>query len=348
MSEGWEGQALLQPIAADRPCGENLEDTPLLASFDEFRLYGRTKPFEPSSDSADGARKTLEDRDERPPDWEEIKNRSLEALQKSKDLRLLVHLGTALLRTDGLPAFVDTVNVASRWLEEYWGETYPQVDGDGILRRSALNCFADPVAVIDALRRTPIVRSRQHGAFSLREIDVASGQVPPAAGEARKDEAQVNAAFGTIPVEDLTALEQRVAGAVASLKSIDEKMRAEVGTEAAPSFDLLSTQLAKIDRLLRAQLALRPGGAPLEGAESDGGGQAAAAAPVGVIRSREDAIRSLEAVAEFFRRNEPSSPVPLFCDRAKRLISKDFLEVLADVAPEALGSAKAASGVRSE
>ena len=348
MSGGWEGEALLQPIAADRPCGDNLEDTPLLASFDEFRLYGRTKPFEPTSDSTDGARKTLEDRDERPPDWEEIKNRSLEALQKSKDLRLLVHLGTALLRTNGLPAFVETVNIASRWLENYWGETYPQVDGDGILRRSALNCFADPVAVIDALRRTPIVRSRQHGTFSLREVDVASGQAPPSDGEARKDEAQVNAAFGTIAVEELTALEQQVAGAIASLKSIDERMRAEVGTEAAPSFDLLSTQLAKIDRLLRVQLAMRPGGAALDGADSDGGGTGQAIAAVGAIRSREDAIRSLEAVAEFFRRNEPSSPVPLFCDRAKRLISKDFLEVLADVAPEALGSAKAASGVRSE
>lgn len=348
MSAGWEGDALLQPITADRPCGENLDDTPLLTSFDAFRLYGRTKPLEATSDSAEGAPKTLEDRDERPPDWDEIKNRSLEALQKSKDLRLLVHLGTALLRTDGLSAFVQTVNMASRWLDDYWGETYPQVDGDGILRRSALNCFADPIAVVDALRRTPIVRSRQHGTFSLREVDVASGVVTPAAGEGRKDEAQINAAFGTIPIEELSTLEQGVASALASLKSIDQKMRAEVGTEAAPSFDLLSTQLTKIDRVLRTQMAVRPGGPALEGADADAGATGQATGAIGVIRSREDAIRSLDAVADFFRKNEPSSPVPLFCDRAKRLISKDFLEVLADVAPEALGSARAAGGVRGE
>ncbi len=54
---------------------------------------------------------------------------------------------------------------------------------------------------------------------------------------------------------------------------------------------------------------------------------------MGAIRSRQDAIRALDAVAEFFRRNEPSSPIPLFVDRAKRLVSKDFLEVLADIAP---------------
>ena len=60
---------------------------------------------------------------------------------------------------------------------------------------------------------------------------------------------------------------------------------------------------------------------------------------VGAIKSRQDAIRALDAVAEFFRRNEPSSPIPLFCERAKRLVSKNFLEVLADVAPDAVRGA---------
>jgi type VI secretion system protein ImpA len=69
---------------------------------------------------------------------------------------------------------------------------------------------------------------------------------------------------------------------------------------------------------------------------------------VGSIRSRQDAVRALDAAAEFFRRNEPSSPVPLFVERAKRLVSKDFLEVLADVAPAGLDEAKKAGGVREE
>jgi type VI secretion system protein ImpA len=222
------------------------------------------------------------------------------------------------------------------------------VDGDGILRRSTLNCFADPIAVIDSLRRTPLVRSRQHGNFSLRDIDVATGQMQPGAGEAKRDETQINAAFGSVELEELAQLEQSVAGGIAALKAIDQKMRSGAGTEAAPSFELLSAQLTKIDRVLRGQLNARTG--TTDGVEGDAPAASGAGGPVavGVIRSREDAIRTLDAVAEFFRRNEPSSPVPLFCDRAKRLIAKDFLEVLADVAPEALGSARAAGGVRGE
>jgi type VI secretion system protein ImpA len=65
-----------------------------------------------------------------------------------------------------------------------------------------------------------------------------------------------------------------------------------------------------------------------------------------VIGSRQEAIAALDAVADFFRRTEPSSPIPLFLARAKRLVSKDFLEVLADIAPDAVAQARVAGGLR--
>ncbi len=51
MSARWEGEELLLPITADQPCGESLEDTPLLASFDAFRLFGQAKPLDAPADS---------------------------------------------------------------------------------------------------------------------------------------------------------------------------------------------------------------------------------------------------------------------------------------------------------
>jgi type VI secretion system protein ImpA len=347
MTASWSSADLLQPISTDQPCGQNLEDTPLLAAFDAYRLYGRTKPLEPAPASDEEAPETIQDRDEQPPDWGEIKEKSIEALQLSKDLRLLAHLGTALLRTDGLPAFLETVKIASDWLNSYWDLTYPPVDGDGIVRRSALNCFADPIAVVDALRKAPLVKSRQHGTFSLRDIDIATGQLAPGKADPKPDESLINGAFAALPIEELTALHQRVTGAVQSLKTIDAKMREEVGTEAAPSFELLTAQLTKMDRVLRDQLAVRPDAAPAEGTSTGEEGQPAASFS-GAVRSRQDAIRALDSVADYFRRNEPSSPVPMFCDRAKRLISMGFLEVLADIAPEAVAQARAAGGVKEQ
>jgi type VI secretion system protein ImpA len=50
----------------------------------------------------------------------------------------------------------------------------------------------------------------------------------------------------------------------------------------------------------------------------------------------------------FFRKNEPSSPVPLLLDRAKRLVSKSFLEVLEDIAPDTLTEVKKIGGIKSD
>jgi len=332
---------LLQPISPDRPCGENLEDTPLLASFDTFRLFGQATPPNARPDPGDREGKKLLP----PPEWGEIKSQALEALRKSKDLRLLAHLGVASLRTDGLPAFVDTLAIASEWLTTYWAETYPPVDEDALLRRNALNCFADPMAVIDGLRRLPLVSSRQHGKFSLRDIDIAGGQLQPGEGETPAQEGPINAAFAEMPLDELKGLQQRVADAVAALKSISAAMSGAAGIEAAPEFDPLLSVFDRMGRALGAQFAIRTGGegADAEGLGSDSAGPGAMA--VGAIKSRQDAIRALDAVAEFFRRNEPSSPIPLFAERAKRLVAKNFLEVLADVAPDAVPQARAAGGV---
>lgn len=337
MNVRWEGQSLLQPITAEQPCGESLEDTPLLASFDALRLFGQARSPEAPPEQGE-TRKPIE--------WGEIRANALEALGKSKDLRLLAYLGTALLRTDGLPAFFETLKVASHWIENFWPNVYPLIDEDAIARRNALNCLADPMAVVERLRRVPLVESRQHGKYSLRDVDLATGQMQPGKDDVKPDEAPVNAAFAEMQLEDLTALQQSAADAMTALNSIDARLKTEGGPEVAPTFDPLTSQLVKMSRVFRAQLGLRPGanGGPAADAAADG--QVGGVSAVGGIKSRQDAIRALDAVAEFFRRNEPSSPIPLIVERAKRLVSKDFLEVLADIAPDALGVARAAGGLK--
>jgi type VI secretion system protein ImpA len=339
MSVRWEGQSLLQPISADQPCGENLEDTVLLSSFDALRLFGASRSPEAPAEPED-TRKPIE--------WGELRANALEALGKSKDLRVLAYLGTALLRTDGIPSFFETLKVASHWVENFWPQVYPLIDEDAIARRNALNCLADPMAVVERFRRLPLVESRQHGKYSLRDIDLATGQMQPGKDEVKPDERPVNAAFAEMPLEELTALQQGAADAMTALNGIDAKLRTEGGPEVAPTFDPLSSQLVKMGRVLRAQLALRQGadGGSADETAAASETQTGAVAAVGAIKSRQDAIRALDAVAEFFRRNEPSSPIPMIVERAKRLVSKDFLEVLADIAPEAVGSARAAGGLR--
>jgi type VI secretion system protein ImpA len=343
----WNGSDLREPIAADEPCGKNLEDTNTLASLDAYQIFGQTSLEPEPKDDGEPARREPRKSD-RPPSWEGLRDEALAALRSSKDLRLLTHLGAAVLRTEGIPAFVQTLSVASHWLQTYWPNVFPLLDEDALFRQNALNCFADPVAVIDGLRRAPLVSSRQHGQFCLRDLDIVAGQITPAESEPRPDEGQINAAFASTAIDDLKALQDTVTGGLNALGAIDAAMRDAAGSEMAPNFESLTAQLKKMASVLRTQLAAHPSATESDVAGEGSTETGSAVVAIGAIKSRQDAIRALEAAAEFFRRNEPSSPIPLFLDRAKRLVSKDFLEVLADVAPDALPQARSAGGLRDE
>jgi len=335
---GWQVQALLGPISEERPCGESLEDLPPLTSLDALRLFGQSRSVDAQPED-EGGRK--------PPDWGEVRGLALEGLEKSRDLRLLAHLAAALLRTDGLAAYLETLAVASHWLETYWEPLHPVVDDDAMARRNALNCFADPMAVLDRLRRTAVVESRQHGRFGLRDIEIAKGTLTPGASDGRPDMAQVDAAFGEAPIEHLTRLLETSSAALTALRQIDARMRDQGGPDMAPSFEALTPQISRLQLLVQAEVTKRtPEEIPEEETPGVAGTAGGPTMKVGAIGSRQDAIRALDAVVEYFRRNEPSSPVPLMIERAKRLVSKSFLEVLEDIAPDAVSVARAVGGLK--
>src|SRR5690606_10076220 len=227
-------------------------------------------------------------------------------------------------------------------------EVFPRVDEDAILRRNALNGFADRMAVIDGVRRVPLIVHRQLGALSIRDIEIATGLLEPAEGESQAmDATQLTALLAATQTEELEALVSQLDDALRSLNDVEERMRSAGGAEAAPDFASLVTILARTLNLIREQLAARapdqnPEATSPDVAQPVAGGAVA----VGAIRTREDATRALDAVAAFFRTNEPSSPIPLLIERAKRLVAKDFLAVLEELAPDALDQARAASGVR--
>ena len=53
------------------------------------------------------------------------------------------------------------------------------------------------------------------------------------------------------------------------------------------------------------------------------------------INSRQDVIRLLDLICGFYAQNEPSSPVPLLLQRARKLVEKDFYAIMEDLAPKA-------------
>jgi len=298
MSSGWDARVLLEPIAGEQPCGQNPDATGLLGTFDALRLFGQSRSPEAPPDADDGDKEAAK---ARPPiEWEKIRDQALENLTKSKDLRLLAYLGTAVLRTDGLPAFNQTLTTAAQWLDSYWPQLYPPLDEDALERRNALNCFADPMAVVDRVWRLPLVVSRQHGRYSLRDIDIARGQAVPGPLEAKPEDASIRLAFKELPLEELTAVERSMTEGMTALNRIDARMRSEGGPEMAPDFGPLLTHLAKLAKVYQDELATRvESGA---GAALGPDGQAVAG---GGVTSRDQLARGRDSCPRSGRRLFP-------------------------------------------
>jgi type VI secretion system protein ImpA len=65
----------------------------------------------------------------------------------------------------------------------------------------------------------------------------------------------------------------------------------------------------------------------------------------GEISTRDDVIRLLDRLCEYYGKFEPSSPIPLLLQRAKRLVAKDFMEIVRDMTPSGVAEAELLGGV---
>jgi type VI secretion system protein ImpA len=80
------------------------------------------------------------------------------------------------------------------------------------------------------------------------------------------------------------------------------------------------------------------GGASDSRADDGGGGGGARIG--GRVETREDVIKAIDAICDYYRRREPASPVFQIMARAREWVNLDFLSLLADIAPGSVDEVK--------
>ncbi|MDN5939758.1 MAG: type VI secretion system protein TssA, partial [Salinisphaera sp.] len=291
------------------------------------------------------------DNDEVEVDWAAVRDASLSALERSRDLRLCPYLAGALLQTEGVAAFCDALKLLRSFTETFWDDVYPKLDdGDATERSNAVFNLTNYFRVIRPLRTRALVEDRAAGRYSLHDIEVAQGKVElPEDYEGDPPQlALVEAAFQATPTEQLQALNAAIAQAIDDANSIETLFGERAGIDAVPDLQRLRETLQAMSNVAAAQLAGRDtvadAGGEGDAAAVPGASAGAAPAPSGAIRSREDVARHIDQIVHYFRVQEPSSPVPLLLRRAKRLLYMDFLSIVEDVAPQAMDSVVALGG----
>ncbi len=326
-------ESLLQPLSADAPCGPDLEYDP---AFLELDRASQGKPEQQMGSTIVPAQE---------PDWKEVGSRALALLAKTKDVRIAMRLTRALLNTEGLAGLADGLAVLRGLVEKFWDGFYPKLDpedeNDPTFRVNILMGLCDSDAFIDRIRVIPLVVARSFGRFSLRDMAIASGEIPPLPGVDPPKSAAIDGAFTECPVPTLQATAAALHTSLDSLAAIEAFVAEKVGASNGTNFAKLTDVLRAAEKILVAQLARR--GIATEGsADADGSGEGAAGGQGGgpsmrgEINSREDVIRVLDKIVAYYQRAEPSSPIPLLLQRSKRLVSANFLDIVRDIAPDGL------------
>jgi type VI secretion system protein ImpA len=200
----------------------------------------------------------------------------------------------------------------------------------------ALTALADPAAGLGDLRAAGL--SDKRGALTVRDIELAFGAADPLPGETAPTAEGVleGVAASLAEASDLGAAMQGGYEAAQSLAaSLERHLEASQAPDLAPLKKVLQ-RVADAGRKAVGDSSLDTGA---------NGASSPAAKASGAINSREDANRALERVCEWIERNEPSNPAPLLIRRAQRLMSKTFIDIIRDLAPDGLKEVEKLAGI---
>lgn len=331
--------ALLAPRTGEAPSGGNLEyDDAFVAMEIAARPVGERQAGSVILDAED-------------PDFADVARKALAVMERSHDLRAGATLAGALIFTEGLPGFAAAVGYVRGCLERYWDTCHPQLDADDdndpTMRINSVQALAAPDPVLRGLRGTPLTQSRAFGRATLRDVLVAQGQLALPEGEtAAFDSAAVDAAFRDTDGALLAATLDSARSALDGLVAIER-----IFAERTPGQGPQLAEAAKLLRQIVQAISAATGGAaeaagPDPDADQPGDAPAAAVrgAP-GQIASQADVLRALDAIIGYYRVAEPSSPVPLILQRARRLVGADFLAIVKDMAPNGLDNVRLVGGL---
>ena len=312
-------EELLSPVEGDDPVGADL-------SYDAERQ------------EIEGAfeRSVSDDGGDADVDWRQIIDLIATQSARTKDVWLAVYLCRAGARAGQ----AETVEAGAQFLaglfERYWERVHPQLEDFGVQGRKApcesltrLGEFLNP------LRRMVLVEHPRLGRYTGQDFERFRENAEDEDGYG-----MFRAALNDLGSEPIELALARVTGIEDGIRRADAVLTAEAGEETGTNFTPTYEVLTSIRRAVAhfspnsaAELEELTEGEEAGGDSDADAGSAAGPRLSGKIQSREDVLRAMDAIADYYRVREPASPVPLALARAREWVNADFLSILQDIAP---------------
>ena len=347
-------ESLVEPVSDLSPCGPYIEDNAeLYTRYNELESTAKGKPEQVMGDAVIAAVE---------PNWGKVQELTSSLLSKTKDLRVANYLTQAQLNKNSFLGLRDGLSLIHVFLSQYWETVHPLLvidgDDDPDYRINAVSELGSS-DFINSLSNITLVASKAVGKFSLKDYRIATGAFKPInknGSETKPDLALINAAFLDIDIEELQINREAAADAHETLLQIELVFDEKLGNISGPQIDPLKHDLLYVIKIFDDVLSQRGVAVAQDLAEDNptptGDSEMAQdQAPTklnmiaGDINSREDVVKQIDRICKYYENNEPSSPVPLVLNRAKKLVTMDFMAIIKDMSPDSLKAIASLAGL---
>ena len=289
--------------------------------------------------------------------WQLISELAPEVLQsRAKDLEVAAWLTEAELRRKGLAGLHAGLCLIEGLVDGFWDHLHPMPDEDGLETRLyplvGLNGEDGNGSLVAPIRNTPLSddpdtpltanllqRCREAAAIEDPELRRARFQeIGLDAQGVQQQAARCDQAFCQALLADAEASAE-------TLKRLSSKLDQHCGAQHAPPVSALRESLEMVVDAIRniygPRLSTEPQTAPEAPIdapptpEKPPAGEPTMPVATGPIQSRQEALQQLQAIADYFRRQEPHSPIAGAIERVARWARLPLDQLLQELIPDA-------------
>ena len=268
-------------------------------------------------------------------DWRDTVRLIEDQSRRTKDIWLAVYLARAGARLGRLETVETGCAMLAGLFGRYWTEVHPTIEEYGLQgRKGPCESLTRIGEFLGPLRRTVLVEHSRLGSFTGEDFERFADQ-----GDAAEGYGLFRAVLNDTPVETLAAAVTRLDAIRDAIRAADTVLTeqaaavGDTGTNFSPTYEAIET--------IRGAIAPHAGRdvEPAEATAADGAVAPDAPARGGTpgrVESRDDVVRAIDAIADYYQRREPSSPVPVALRRVRGWVAMDFMAILRDIAPNSL------------
>jgi type VI secretion system protein ImpA len=317
-------------------CGPNLEYDPEFLALQQLALGRPETQFEAAV----------------PADWPAVEKGAVQLLGRSRDLRVAVLWLEARLHLEGLACLPIGFNALASLLENAWFSINPPLDeGDPYARLNVIESLGPGGSFFVSLRNCRVVQHARIGELRLKDFEAITGAAESVHLPYQRDQVEQFLRSPEGCGIELTALLQNTVIAIEHLQAVLAK---QVDAILLPSFKAVKSLLGcvmaclpfngRLPEMDASQAVTVPLDSTHTRVPATGSTQ-----PQSVlfppVASREQALAAIRQVCTYLESAEPTNPAPLLLNRACQLMDKPFLQLIRQLAPDALSEVARVMGI---